>query len=124
MSITLSLELGYEFAVKCGAKQVFDVLSDVPTSASFYPQVQELADRDDDTYRWNMEPVGVEQIKLQIVYASRYTANRKQGTVSWTPVAHVGNAQVAGHWPISKQGKATHLTLTIEATVALPPLPR
>lgn len=120
MSITLTLELGYEFAVKATAKQVFDVLSDVPTSASFYPQVQALADLGDNTYRWDMEPVGVDQISLQIVYASRYTAHRKKGTVSWTPVPGVGNAQVAGHWQISSQSKSTHLVLTIEGTVTLP----
>lgn len=119
MSITVTLELGYEFAVKAAAKEVFDVLSDVPTSASFYPQVQALADLGDSTYRWDMEPVGLEQISLQIVYASSYTSNRKQGTVRWAPVPGVGNAQVAGSWQVSKQGKATHLVLTVEATVTL-----
>ena len=120
MSITLTLELGYEFAVKASAKEVFDVLSDVPTSASFYPQVQALVELGNDTYRWDMEPVGVDQISLQIVYASTYTSNRKKGAVNWSPVPGVGNAQVAGSWQISKQGQATHLVLTVEGSITLP----
>ena len=120
MSITLTLELGYEFAVNATIKEVFDVLSDVPTSASFYPQVKELVDLGDNAYRWDMEPVGLEHINLQIVYASAYTSNRKKATVNWVPVPDMGNAQVAGSWQISSQNKATHLVLTVEASITLP----
>ena len=51
MAITVSLELGYEFEVKASFKQVFDLLSDVPKSASFYPQVEHLEDLGDGSYR-------------------------------------------------------------------------
>ena len=44
MAITVTVELGYEFDVKASAKEVFDVLADVPLSASHYPKVEQLID--------------------------------------------------------------------------------
>ena len=56
MHSTIYLELSYEFEVKASAKEVFKVLSDVPTSASFYPGVDKLVDEGNAIYRWEMEP--------------------------------------------------------------------
>lgn len=124
MSITVDLELGYEFAVKATTKEVYDVLADVPTSASFYPGVDKLVDLGDGAYRWEMEKIGVGQVNLQTVYASRYVGDRKKGTVVWTPVAGEGNALVSGDWKITGQKKSTKIVLTIEAelTLTLPAL--
>jgi len=120
MSVTVSVELAYEFEVKCAAKDVFAVLADVPTSASFYPQVAKLVDLGKNTYRWEMEKLGTEQVNLQTVYASKYVTNKKNGTVVWTPVPDVGNAQVSGNWQITPNKKTTQLVLTVEAEVTLP----
>ncbi|HZF78868.1 MAG TPA: hypothetical protein VEZ89_03665 [Rubrivivax sp.] len=38
MAITVDIDLGYESEVKAPYKDVFEVLSDVPTSASFFPR--------------------------------------------------------------------------------------
>jgi carbon monoxide dehydrogenase subunit G len=124
MSITVDLELGYEFTVKATAKEVYDVLADVPTSASFYPGVDKLVDLGDGAYRWEMEKIGLGQINLQTVYASRYVGDRKKGTVVWTPVAGEGNALVSGDWKITDQKKSTKIVLAIEAelTLTLPAL--
>jgi carbon monoxide dehydrogenase subunit G len=120
VSITVSLEMGYEFEVNASFKEVFDVLSDVPTSASFYPQVEQLVDLGDNTYRWEMEKVGTEQVNLQVVYASQYTSNRKKGSVAWTAVEGVGNAQVAGSWQLTNNKKSTHIVLNVEGAITLP----
>ena len=120
MSITIPLEMAYEFAVKISMKEVWDVLSNVPASASFYPQVDKLSDLGDGAYRWDMEKIGAGQASAQIVYACTYSTNRKKGTVSWTPIAGVGNAQVAGSWQVSQQKSATHLVLTVEGSITLP----
>ena len=124
MSITVDLELGYELTVKATAKEVYDVLADVPTSASFYPGVDKLVDLGDGAYRWEMEKIGLGQINLQTVYASRYVGDRKKGTVVWTPVAGEGNALVSGDWKITDQKKSTKIVLAIEAelTLTLPAL--
>ena len=120
MSINVTLELGYEFEVNASTKEVFDVLSDVPTSAGFYPQVEQLVDEGDNTYRWEMEKVGTDQVNLQVVYASQYTANRKKGSIAWAAVEGVGNAQINGSWQLTNNKKSTHIVLTVEGEVTLP----
>ena len=34
MTVTVAIDLGYEFTVKASVKDVFDLVSDVPTSVS------------------------------------------------------------------------------------------
>jgi carbon monoxide dehydrogenase subunit G len=120
MAVTVNVELGYEFDVKASAKEVFDVLSDVPTSASFYPKVDKLVDLGDGAYRWEMEKIGIASVNLQTIYASKYVANKAKGTVVWTPVKGEGNALVSGSWKITDNKKSTKLVLTIEGAVTLP----
>jgi len=124
MSITIDLNLGYTFDVKASANEVFGVLADVPTSASFYPGVDKLVDLGGGAYRWEMEKIGLAQVNLQTVYASKYVGNKAKGTVVWTPVAGEGNALVSGSWKISSHKKSTHvaLSVTAELTIALPAL--
>jgi len=124
MSITIDLNLGYSFDVKASANEVFGVLADVPTSASFYPGVDKLVDLGGGAYRWEMEKIGLAQVNLQTVYASQYVGNKAKGTVVWTPIAGQGNALVSGSWKISSRKKSTHveLTVTAELTIALPAL--
>lgn len=124
MSIDVSIDLGYEFDVKAPAKDVFDVLSDVPTSVSHFPKVDKLVDLGDGVYRWEMEKVGTAQVNIQTIYASKYVSNRAKGTVVWTPVKGEGNALVGGSWNITDNKKSTHVVLKIDGqvTVALPSL--
>jgi len=81
MTVTVSIDLGYEFAVKAPFKEVFDLLSDVPTSVSHFPKVDKLVDLGDGVYRWEMAKVGRAQVNIQTVYASKYVSDRKKGTV-------------------------------------------
>ncbi len=120
MAITVEINLGYEFDVKAKASEVFAVLSDVPTSASHFPKVDQLVDLGDNTYRWEMEKIGIASITLQTVYASKYTSNKAKGTVNWTPVEGEGNALVAGSWKITDNKKSTNVVLEIQGELTLP----
>lgn len=120
MSITVPIELGFEFEVNASAKDVFSVLSDVPVSASHYPHVEQLVDLGGGAYRWEMENIGVGAINLQTVYASKYVSNKAKGTVTWTPVKGEGNALVSGSWKITANKKSTHIVLQVEAELSLP----
>jgi carbon monoxide dehydrogenase subunit G len=121
MAITVDIDLGYEFAVKTPAKDVFDLLSDVPTSVSLFPKVHKLTDLGDGVYQWDMEKVGTAQVNIQTIYASRYVANRADGTVVWTPVDGIGNARVGGSWTIkAQQDRTTAVALRIAGTVTVP----
>jgi carbon monoxide dehydrogenase subunit G len=121
MAITVDIDLGYEFAVKAPVKDVFDLLSDVPTSVSLFPKVHKLTDLGDGVYQWEMEKVGTAQVNIQTIYASRYVANRAKGTVVWTPVDGIGNSRVGGSWTIKTQkDHTTSIALSIEGTVTVP----
>lgn len=124
MTVTVAIDLGYEFAVKAPFKDVFDLLADVPTSVSHFPKVDKLVDMGDGVYRWEMAKVGTAQVNIQTVYASKYVSNRAKGTVVWTPVPGVGNALVGGSWKISDQKKSTAIEFKVNGTVnvALPGL--
>lgn len=120
MTINVNIDLGYEFEVNASAKDVFDVLSDVPTSASFFPKVDKLVDLGEGAYRWEMAKIGIAQINLQTIYASKYVANRAKGTVVWTPVQGEGNALVSGSWKITDKKTSTLIVLQITGDLTLP----
>jgi len=124
MAINVNIDLGYEFEVKAKAADVFAVLSDVPTSVSFFPKVHKLTDMGDGVYRWEMEKVGTAQVNIQTIYASKYVSNKAKGTVVWTPVEGEGNALVGGSWKITDNKKSTAVELKLSGvvTVALPSL--
>ena len=120
MTIHVTIDLGYEFAVKAPASEVFDLLSDVPTSASHFPKVHKLVDLGGGAYRWEMEKIGLAQISLQTIYASKYVSNKAKGSVVWTPVKGEGNALVSGSWKITDKKKSTHIMLAINGDLSIP----
>jgi carbon monoxide dehydrogenase subunit G len=120
MAVSVDIEMAYEFSVKAPYKDVFDVLSDVPTSASHFPKVDQLVDMGDSTYRWEMQKVGTAQVNLQTVYASKYTSDRKKGSVVWTPVKGVGNDQVSGSWKVTDKKTQTDLVLKLSGRIDTP----
>jgi len=117
MTVSVDIDLGYEFAVKAPFKEVFDVLSDVPVSVSHFPKVDKLVDMGDGVYRWEMAKVGTAQVNIQTVYASKYVSDRKKGSVVWTPVKGVGNALVGGSWKITDAKQSTALEFKVSGTV-------
>jgi carbon monoxide dehydrogenase subunit G len=126
MTVAVDIDLGYEFAVKAPFDQVFALLADVPTSASHFPKVDRLVDMGDGVYRWEMQRVGTAQVGIQTVYACKYVSDAKKGSVTWTPVKGVGNAQISGSWKITDKKGSTAIVLKTKGTVevALPALMR
>lgn len=124
MTMYVKIDLGYEFDVKASAADVFAVLSDVPTSASFFPKVDKLVDLGGGGYRWEMEKIGVASVNLQTIYACKYVSNKAKGTVVWSPIKTEGNALVSGSWTIreikSANKKATNLVLQINGDLEIP----
>ena len=124
MAVSVDIDLGYEFAVKAAFKDVFDVLSDVPASVSFFPKVDRLVDLGAGVYRWEMAKVGTAQVNIQTIYASKYVStkakNGASGTVVWTPVKGEGNALVGGHWKVADKKTSTAIELKIQGTVDVP----
>ena len=120
MTIHVTIDLGYEFEVHAPAADVFEVLSHVPTSASFFPKVDQLVDLGDGAYRWEMAKIGIGQVNLQTIYASRYVSDKRKGSVVWTPIKGEGNALVSGHWKMTDKKKSTLIQLQINGDLTLP----
>lgn len=120
MTLRVELDLGYEFTVKAPLKDVFDLVSDVPRSVSHFPKVERLDDLGHHTYRWTMEKVGTQQVHVQTIYACHYVSDRKKGSVVWTPVPGVGNAQVGGRWALQAVPAGTHMALQIQGVAEVP----
>lgn len=125
MAITVSIELNRNLDIPASYDEVFDLLADVPKSASHFPKVDKLVDLGDNAYRWEMEKVGVDKHAIQSVYACTYHADKGAGTISWTPVKGEGNGVVSGSWVITrKDDNLTTLKFqtSAELTVPLPSL--
>lgn len=120
MAITVKIDLGYEFDVKAPVAEVFAVLCDVPESVSHFPKVEKLTDLGGGVYQWEMEKVGTAQVNIQTIYASKYVSDKAKGTVKWTPVKGIGNAQVGGNWKIVDNKKSTNVTLAIQGEIEVP----
>ena len=120
MAFTVNVDVGYEFEVKAGFDEVFDLLADVPLSASHFPQVDKLTDLGGNSFRWEMEKIGFESFHLQTVYASKYVPAKEKGLISWTPVKGEGNAEVSGQWTITNKGNSTHVILESSGVMGIP----
>jgi hypothetical protein len=120
MSLQVPIAVAYEFDVRASCDEVYAVLSDVPTSAGFFPGVERVVPLGRGVYRWDMEGVGLRELELRTVYAARYVSSKARGTVVWTPVPGIGNAEVGGSWRIVRGKASTALRLDIDATVHTP----
>jgi carbon monoxide dehydrogenase subunit G len=120
MTVSVNIDLGYEFKVKAAFKDVFALLSDVPKSASHFPKVSQLVDMGEGAYRWEMEKVGTPQVGIQTIYACKYVSDAKKGSIVWTPVKGVGNAQIKGNWKITEDKGATKIVFKTEGVVDVP----
>ncbi|MBL3555563.1 MULTISPECIES: SRPBCC family protein [Marinobacter] len=125
MAITVSIELNRELDLPAGYDEVFDLLADVPKSASHFPKVHKLVDLGDNTYRWEMEKVGVDKHAIQSIYACKYYPDKDNGKITWEPVKGEGNGVVKGSWTLkAKDDNTTSVKFqtSAELTVPLPSL--
>ena len=120
MTIKVSIDLDREFTVSADIDTVFALLSDVEKSASHFPKVDELENLGDNTFRWNMEKVGVGDHAIQTVYACKYVSDDGAKTVKWTPVKGEGNGVVSGGWSFSEVDGGTSIEFETSAELTLP----
>lgn len=120
MAVTVQLKMQHEFTVKAKANEVFGLLADVPSSAKHFPNVDKLIALSKNAYRWELGKAGTEKFNLQTVYACTYVADRKKGTISWSPLAGEGNALISGHWAITDNKKSTTIAFEMHGELTLP----
>nr|WP_282450916.1 SRPBCC family protein [Marinobacter bryozoorum] len=101
--------------------EAFALLSDVPRSVSHFPKVDRLVDLGDNTYRWEMEKIGVDKYSIQTAYACRYHADKDAGKVTWLPVEGEGNGVVDGSWTLTAvDDQTTRARFQTVAELSLP----
>ncbi len=120
MAIKLTIEVHREFTVPASIDTVFDLLSDVPRSASFFPKVDQLIDLNDGVFRWEMEKISVGKHSLQSIYACHYESNKAEGSIVWKAVKGVGNGLVSGNWKLTDTTEGTHIVFATDADMTLP----
>jgi carbon monoxide dehydrogenase subunit G len=102
MAFSVTINLQKEFKSSCTPDELFALLFDVPRSASQFPKVDKLVDLGDNTFRWEMEKIGIGNYTLQqTIYVCHYAADPSTRRVVWTPISGVGNAIVEGSWSIT-----------------------
>lgn len=125
MAIIVSIELNRDIEIPASYDQVFELLADVPRSASHFPKVDKLIDLGGNTYRWEMEKVGVDKHAIQSVYACTYHPDKEAGKIAWEPVKGEGNGVVSGAWTLTATGDNTtraRFQTSAQLTLPLPSL--
>lgn len=121
MAISIAIEISRDFELAGSFDDVFELLADVPRSASHFPKIDKLTDLGDNAYRWEMEKIGIDKHALQTVYACKYFSDRDKGQIWWEPVKGEGNGVVKGRWKIQANGdNATKVSFHTEAELTLP----
>lgn len=120
MTVKVDIELDREFSVPADVATVFALLADVPKSAAHFPKVDQLIDMGDNTFKWEMEKIGLGGKNIQTVYACKYLPDESAGTISWEPIKGVGNSVVSGEWTISEADGSTLVKFNTSAELSLP----
>ncbi len=112
MAFSVAINVEKEFQTLCTPEKVFGLLADVPRSASHFPKVDQLVDLGGNSFRWEMEKIGIGGYTLQqTIYACRYTSDPATLKVAWTPIPGVGNAIVQGEWSITPKAGGTTVSI-------------
>jgi len=120
MAVKVKIDIDREFSVAADKDTVFTLLADVPTSASHFPKVEELTDLGDNSFRWEMEKVGLGDHAIQTIYACKYIPDEAADSITWEPIKGEGNGIVSGTWTVSDNGNGTDITFSTEAALTLP----
>ncbi|NTU92684.1 MAG: SRPBCC family protein [Chlorobiaceae bacterium] len=110
MSFNVTISVSRSFDTPALPGNVFELLADVPRSASHFPDVEKIADLGGNVFHWTMEKIGIGDYTLQqTIYACTYRSDRDEMRVDWTPVAGVGNALVEGNWRLFPSAAGTRV---------------
>ncbi len=120
MSFTVTINISKNLETEASSEEVFELLSDVAKSGSFFPKVEKLVDLGGNTWRWEMERIGIGEHTLQqSIYACKYNACKERKTVTWIPVEEIGNATVSGKWAIMPTRYGSKATLQSLGTLTV-----
>lgn len=120
MSFVVNIVINRNFDVPCSIEKVYKVLADVPLSVSHFPKVDQLVDLGDNSFRWEMQKLGIDKYFIQTVYACHYTDSKEAGWVKWEPIKGVGNGIVEGSWKFRTTPSGTHIDFYTKGDLTMP----
>ncbi|MAM87579.1 MAG: hypothetical protein CME36_09780 [unclassified Hahellaceae] len=129
MAVSITTEIQRDFRIEAPLGKVFDILADVPSSATYFPKLEQLSDLGNNSYRWALKRIGVDKHSLQTVYACRYISDRSAGTVRWEPLEEPAtgddNSLVKGQWTLEEErdgagNEGTRCRFSNTGTITLP----
>jgi len=100
--------------------RAFELVADVPRSASHFPGLEKLEDLGDGVYRWHLSSFKVGKIKFPVSYSARYVSNPDNSTVTWSTQAGSKNTRADGEWQVHPDGEGTRLEFRNRLVVVLP----
>jgi carbon monoxide dehydrogenase subunit G len=118
MSFTVTIDVSKQFETPASPGNVFELLADVPRSASHFPDVEKLEPLGGNVFRWIMERIAIGDHTLQqTIYACVYRSDQATMNVDWSPVEGEGNARVSGGWRLEAAGTGTKVRLHTKGTL-------
>ncbi|HHE07416.1 MAG TPA: SRPBCC family protein [Chlorobaculum parvum] len=112
MPFTVTIDVSKQFEISASPGKVFELLADVPRSASYFPDVETLEPLGGNAFRWIMEKIAISDHTLQqIIYACVYHSDYASLSVDWMPVEGEGNARVEGRWWLEPAVTGTNVQL-------------
>lgn len=120
MAVKITVDFKRKFSVSADIDAVYSLISDIPTSASHFPNVKSLTPLENNAFRWEMEEISSGGHSIQSIYACQYTSDSEAKTVDWTPIKGVGNGLVSGKVILTESGTGTDISFATKAELTLP----
>lgn len=120
MTVKIAIDLNRKLSVAADIDSVFSLLSDVPASAEHFPKVHAITALSDNSFRWDMEKVGLGTHSIQTSYACLYISDSDAKTITWTPIKGEGNGIVSGKWELTEVATGTNISFKTKAELTLP----
>jgi carbon monoxide dehydrogenase subunit G len=120
MTVKVTIDLNRKLTVAADINTVFSLLSDVPASAEHFPKVHAITALSDNSFRWDMEKVGLGTHSIQTSYACLYISDIDAKTITWTPIKGEGNGIVSGKWELTEVATGTNISFKTKAELTLP----
>lgn len=120
--MAFDVEFYYETVaeIPCNWEDAYELLADVPRSASHFPKLLRTVDLLGGGWRWEIL-FGVGKASLQAIYASRYISDKELRTVIWEPLEDsTANGKVSGRWTVEETPEGCKCRLTYKADFVFP----
>jgi len=121
MAFDVKINIKKKFSVPGNINNVYNLLSDVPTSTSHFPDLDKLIEEQVNTYRWEMKKMGLGPITFQTIYACQYVCNEETKSITWSSKKTADqNATVSGEWILEETDSGCDVILLTDAVMTIP----